>query len=102
MITINGKRWRVQLVPPSHPILTQKPGNPAIGCCDDNLRTIFISNAVPQLQLKYVIRHELVHAIMYSYGIEISNETEELVADFVATYGKKVIALTNKVFNELK
>jgi len=37
--------------------------------------------------MKKVLCHELTHAAMFSYGIELSIEQEELLADLIATYG---------------
>lgn len=98
MIVINGERWLARLVPPSHPIL-MSPTGPALGCCDDYSKTIFISNAVPKYKMKKVLCHELVHAAMYSYNIDISDYEEEIVADLIATYGDEIITLSNIVYH---
>jgi len=37
--------------------------------------------------MKKVLSHELTHAAMFSYNIEMSHDQEELFADLVATYG---------------
>jgi hypothetical protein len=34
-----------------------------------------------------VLSHELTHAAMFSYNIDLSYEQEELFADLIATYG---------------
>lgn len=39
---------------------------------------------------------------MFSYGIELSFEQEELLADLIATYGQEIINMTNSIFNRLK
>ena len=79
MIKINGKLWRVRLVPPQHPVLYRN-GNPAVGCCDDTTKTIYISNAVSQEFMKKILCHEMVHAAMYSYNVPMSDAVEEIVA----------------------
>jgi hypothetical protein len=95
MIRINGEIWRVRLVPPSHPILTTRGGNPAIGCCDDITKTIYVSNALNPYKIKKVLCHEIAHAAMYSYDVNISDYTEEIVADLISTYGNEIIYLTD-------
>lgn len=52
--------------------------------------------------MKKVLCHELTHAAMFSYGIELSIEQEELLADLIATYGQEIINMTNSIFNRLK
>ena len=98
MIKINGKLWRVRLVPPQHPILYRN-GNPAVGCCDDTTKTIYISNAVSQEFMKKILCHEMVHAAMYSYNVPMSDAVEEIVADMIATYGNEIITLSNMTYD---
>jgi hypothetical protein len=43
MIFINGEGWRIKIVSPSHPALLTPEGTIALGCCDDNVKTIFIN-----------------------------------------------------------
>lgn len=101
MITINGERWRINLVSPSHPYLMTPRGRRAWGVCDDITKGIYITNTLHPKQLKKVLCHELVHASMYSYDVNISDAEEELVADLIATYGAEIISNTNKAFNEI-
>lgn len=102
MIIINGERWRVRLVPPSHPFLTAYRDTPAIGCCDDITKTICISNALSPAMIKKVLCHEIVHAAMYSYNVDLSYQEEELVADLIATYGDEIIYLTHLTYDKFK
>lgn len=100
MIKINGELWRVRLVPPQHPILYRN-GNPALGCCDDITKTIYISNILSQREMKKVLCHEMVHAAMYSYDVEMSDYTEEIVADMIATYGNEIMSLTHMTYDKM-
>lgn len=100
MIRINGELWRVRLVSPQHPILYRN-GNPAIGCCDDITKTIYISNLLSQSQLKKVLCHEIVHAAMYSYNVDMSDYVEEIVADMIATYGNEIMNLTHITYDKM-
>ena len=100
MIKINGELWRVRIVPPQHPALYRN-GNPAIGCCDDIVKTIFISNILTQREMKKVLCHEIVHAAMYSYDVPITDYIEEIVADLIATYGNEIISLTHMTYNKM-
>lgn len=100
MIKINGELWRVRLVPPQHPTLFRN-GNPAIGCCDDITKTIYISNRVSGPYLKKVLCHEIVHAAMYSYNVPLSFEAEEMIADLIATYGNEIMNLTHIIYDAM-
>lgn len=98
MIAINGQRWRILFVPPSHPPLDSH----AYGCCDSVIKTIYISNALSFPMIKKVLCHEIVHATVSSYGIQMKYEEEELVADVIATHGQEIIALTNSAYKKIR
>lgn len=101
MIKINGMIWKIILVSPYHPELMHKKGPPAIGCCNDLTKTIYISNSLTKSLTKEVLLHEIVHAIMFSYNVEISDENEEIVAMIISTYGKEIMNLTNIAYKQL-
>lgn len=102
MVNINGERWRILLVSPNHPSLMTSEGTYALGCCDDTLKTIFITDDISQPYLKKVLCHEFVHACMYSYNIELNDYQEEILADLIATYGSEIQHMTNSIFKRLK
>ena len=77
-------------------------GGYTIGVCDDPLKTIFIANDLTPYWLKRVLCHELVHAAMFSYNVELTLEQEELMADLVSTYGEEIIEITDGVFKKLR
>ena len=66
------------------------------------LAYVYIDNDINGFLLKRVICHELTHAAMFSYGIDLSIEQEELFADLIATYGEEIIDITNALFKSLK
>lgn len=101
MFNINGEDWEVLLVEWDHPSLIRYDGSRTIGMCDDNVKTIYISNALDEQKLKKVLVHELTHAAMFSYNVTLTIEQEEIVADLIATYGQEIIDMTNKIFYRL-
>lgn len=101
MINLNGVGWRVLLVPSGHPDLMRQNGTFTLGCCDNDQKTIFIDENLNLVYLKKVLCHELVHACMFSYGVELEEAQEELLADLIATYGDEIISTTNTVFARL-
>lgn len=102
MFEINGETWRILLVSSDHPSLVTSSGRVTIGCCDDNDKTIYINYELTSDMIQKVLCHEITHAAMFSYNIELSLEQEELLADLVATYGQEIIFITNKIFHRLK
>ncbi len=101
MININGEDWEIYLVSPDHPLLLMRNGKYAIGACDDPLKKIVISNELNNFYMRKVLCHELTHAAMYSYNIDLTYEEEELLADIVATYGLEIVRMTNEFFKHL-
>jgi hypothetical protein len=50
---------------------------------------------------KKVLTHEITHASMFSYDVDLCPRQEELVAILIDTYGQEIIALTNQIFKLL-
>ena len=102
MITINNEDWRVCLVSSNHPALQRYNGSWTIGVCDDNMKTIYISEDLDDYMIRKVLSHELTHAAMFSYNINLTLDQEELLADLVATYGQEIVCKTNSFFKRIK
>lgn len=101
MININGEEWRVALVSPFDPVLQRSDRNYTLGVCDDIVKTIFINKELNQEYIQKVLCHELTHAAMFSYNIDLTLEQEELLADLIATYGQEIVYITNSVFKRI-
>lgn len=102
MININGEEWKIALVSPLDPALQRSDRTYAIGVCDDIVKTIFINKELSQEYIERVLCHELTHAAMFSYNIDLTWEQEELLADLIATYGQEIVHITNLVFKRIK
>lgn len=102
MVNINGEYWTIYLVSPNHPSLIRSDGTVTIGACDDNKKAIYIVDNLSNKYFKKVLCHELTHACMFSYNINLTLEQEELLADLVATYGQEIVHMTNLIFKRLK
>lgn len=102
MFIINGEKWYVHMVSPNHHELIRDDGSVTIGACDDRTKTIYICDTLPLSKFKKVLCHEITHAAMFSYNVDLNSTQEELLADLIATYGSEIIDITNKVFNKLK
>lgn len=98
---INGQKWRIFFVAKNHPMLFSSNGKFVLGVCDGNQNAIYISLGLSKAKLQKVLCHEIVHAAMFSYDIDMTIEQEEVVADLIATFGKEILYNANKVFNDI-
>ena len=102
MFNINGIDWEVKFASTNHPKLRRNTSNSfALGSCDDLTKTIYISEKVPMNMLRKVLCHEVTHAAMFSYHVNLELSQEELIADLIATYGSEIISVTNRIFSHL-
>lgn len=72
MVNINGVIWSLWFVSPNHPILFRSDGSSTIGVCDNATKKIYICQGLTAHMTKKVLAHELTHAAMFSYGIELN------------------------------
>lgn len=86
---------------PYDEIFRMDNGEFTIGVCDDNTKTIYISKLLRGEKLKQVLCHEIVHAAMFSYNVELEYEQEELLANLIAIYGKEIVQITDNIFKRL-
>ena len=101
MFEINHINWDIKLVSFNHPKVRRSDGSFALGACDDTTKTIYISEDVPNYKIKKVLCHEITHAAMFSYNVNLNIDQEELIADLIATYSEEIIAITNKIFAKI-
>ena len=101
MFNMNGYRWEVIITSPSHPCLRRSNGSYALGSCDNNCKTIYLNEFIPTDKLLKVLCHEITHAAMFSYNVNLSLDQEELVADLIAKYGKEITSTADKIFKKI-
>lgn len=101
MFTINGTAWRIVFLPQSDDIFRRSDGSRTVGVSDNTVKTVFLSDLLNGDFLRKVLCHEIVHCFCFSYDLEIPIETEEIIADFVATYGNDIIRLTSEIMNDM-
>lgn len=101
MFNINGIDWDVIITSPAHPMLQRSNGSYALGSCDNNYRTIYLNELIPTDKLLKVLCHEITHAAMFSYNVNLTLDQEELVADLIATYGKEITLTADKIFRKI-
>ena len=99
---INNEYWYVLLASPTNPSLRRSDGSYALGSCDDITKTIYLNQNLDMKMMKKVLSHEITHAAMFSYNIDLSIEQEELLADLMSLYGQEIIDKTNLFFKDIK
>lgn len=102
MFVINGEEWYVIKVAPLDSHLYRSNGTLSVAACDDTTKTIYINGNLHGDFLRKVLCHEISHAAMFSYNVNLTLDQEELVADLIATYGDEIIHITNKVFQKIQ
>ena len=101
MYQINGKTWYIRLVRSDSPMLMRSNGSYTVGMCDRTTQIIYISNLLQGKFLRKVLLHEITHSAMFSYGIDMSVEQEEMFCDLLATYGDEIIGIVDNMFRTL-
>jgi hypothetical protein len=74
----------------------------ALGVCDKTTQTIYIDKTLRPSRVKEVLCHEIVHACMFSYAVDLSYKEEEMVAELMSKYGNEIIQLSNRIYNGIK
>ena len=74
----------------------------ALGVCDKTTQTICIDETLSPQKIKEVLCHEIVHAFMFSYMVDLTYDEEELVAELMTQYGKDILQKTNAVYDGIK
>lgn len=99
---MNGINWTVRLARADSPMLMRSDGSFTCGMCDRNTQSIYISELLRGSFLRKVLIHEICHSAMFSYGIDMSVEQEELFCDLISTYGDEIISVADSLFRALR
>ena len=100
--TINGTNWRVQYENPLSGELKRSDGTISLGVTDRNTHTIYLSDALHGFMQRKVLIHEVCHAICMSYDVYLPIEQEEILCDFVATYGDEVFGIVDMILGAVR
>lgn len=99
--TVNGEEWQLSFVKPNSEMLMRSDNTITLGVTDDNYRTVFINNQLKGRLLEKVLCHELVHVFSFAYNLDIPIDTEEIIADFLATYGRGVFDVADDLLRKI-
>lgn len=99
---INGTMWQVQYKNSNSGELKRSDGTISLGVTDRNTHTIYLSNALHGYMQRKVLIHEVCHAICMSYDVYLPIEQEEILCDFVATYGDEVFGIVDMMLGAVR
>lgn len=69
MFRIGNDIWTLKLVSPNSSNLVDRTGNLTLATTDPTNKVIFVSSSITGGTLYKVLLHEIMHAIMVSYGL---------------------------------
>lgn len=95
-VRIRNDIWTIKTVAPNNSNLVDRTGNITVATTDPTNKVIFVSSAITGGMLYKVLLHEIMHAIMVSYGLlndisrmvkpECQIEMEEWLCNVIAEY----------------
>ena len=100
--TVNNQEWSLVFVNPNNKNLMRSNGTITIGMTDNNTKTVYINNRLNAYIADKVICHELCHVFAFEFDYHMPIETEEVVADFMSLYGRKIIYLLDDFADIMK
>ena len=101
MFKVNGLNWEISLVEPHSDMLRRSDNTITLGVTDNNDRTVYMNNRLSYDMFDKVLCHELCHVFSFAYNLHIPIEIEEMIADFLSTYGRDVIAVADDILKEV-
>jgi hypothetical protein len=102
IFSINGTMWQAQYKNSNSSELRRSDNTISLGVTDRNTHTIYLSDKLQGFMLRKVLIHEICHAICMSYDVYLPIEQEEILCDFVATYGDKVFDIVDMVLGAVR
>jgi Zn-dependent peptidase ImmA (M78 family) len=99
---INNKNWKLVRLNASDDRLKRSDGISVLGVCDNNTKTIYINQNLQGKLLDRVILHEITHVFCFEYGLNLDIAAEEILCDFMATYGREVIAVVDNILSQTR
>lgn len=98
---VNGNVWKLEFVNPNDEVLINDEGIYTLGVTDNNVKTVYINNRLNSYMYRKVLSHEITHVVIFESGINFDRDTEEIIADFIASYGTDVINIIDSVYRQI-
>ena len=69
------------------------------GSCDNALQKIYIHKRLPLHNKIRILAHEVTHAVIYAYGLDREEFTQEDMCEFVASHFQTINRIVFSYFN---
>ncbi len=76
-------------------------GTYTVGMTNLTEKMVYLDESLRGWFFFFFLCHEIVHCFCFSYDVSLPIDTEEMVADFVATYGEDIVTLTNHILKDI-
>ena len=97
-IKINGLKWKIFFVASESPKLTDEDNKRNIlGITYFRECEIYIDKSLSKPLRKQTVIHELVHALLFSYGINAEGATEEEICDLIGAHLDELVKLKEAI-----
>lgn len=101
-VNINGLKWRVFFVDKTHEDLTDEDGEQnAYGISLLREGEIYIDDGLPKGLMRKIVTHELVHAIAFSYSVNLEQADEEGFCEFAAAHFDELKTLCKAILKSI-
>lgn len=97
-VKINGMKWKVFFVKSGSPkLIDETDGTAALGFTYFRECEIYIDKNLCKPLRRQTVIHALVHALLFSYGIDIEGATEENVCDLIGAHLDELVILKEAI-----
>ena len=97
-VKINGLKWKIFFVASESPKLTDEDNKKNIlGITYFRECEIYIDKSLSKPLRKQTVIHELVHALLFSYGINAEGATEEEICDLIGAHLDELVKLKEAI-----
>ena len=100
-LSVNGTIWTLQFVNPNSEHLRRSDGTVTLGVTDNNVKTVYIADNLPEYMTDKVLCHELTHVFAFENNYYMDIRTEEIVADFMSLFGRNIVYLADEIMSNL-
>lgn len=98
-LKIHNLHWEVLFVGPDDKYIMDSVGEGACGLTLNSELKILIVNSLPKDLIWRTIIHELVHAYVWTYGLDGYPMSEESLCNFIETFSESIIETAKAIYN---
>lgn len=102
VFTVNNEEWEIVYCNPNSDNLLRSDGSITLAVTDNNTKCIYMNNKLKGYLFDKVLCHELTHVFAFEFEYHIPIDVEEIVADFMSLYGRKIIYLLDDLVGILR